>query len=74
MHLLILSEKLKDSMVEHPRVMSAIFALLAALNFWAAHRVFASHPVVAMANGVAGTVLVAFAILLWSRGRRGGAS
>ncbi len=59
--------KLRDWMVEHPRIMAAIFLLLAAPNFWAAYRMLVPHPVMAVANGAAGTALVVFAIFLWPR-------
>ncbi len=57
----------RDWMAEHPRIMSAIFILLAAPNFWAAYRMLAPHPVMAAANGAAGIALVVFAIFLWPR-------
>lgn len=53
---------------EHFKLFGVLLLVLAALNGWAAYRIFANYPVMALVNGLMAVVIALGVILLWGAG------
>jgi hypothetical protein len=54
---------------ECPKVLAFVLLMLAAVNGWIAHVIFPKHPIMALANGAMGVLIVLGVTLLWAAGR-----